>query len=222
MSSKNQRSHAEHTPLPSLGVEESFSDDELDLDDDTDLSYEQSYPPRRTGLATTVKIVLGIAIGIGISFLIGAIQTTSNEPSPLLETGADGTTESDESSDTVVNSRWVVENVTATSPPFLLSSGHSAKETCESQGANRVWVLLSEDDDTRGKCLGRCGPGDHSGSDDDSIGFGEIGRVDGCSRHISGHHCCEKGPRENDPDGVNSCFCWASKLIPVENKKLWQ
>lgn len=242
-SEKQQRSHAQHQPLPSIAVEDSFSDDGMDIDDDsdTDDGYDERSYARKQLFTTICKIVLGIAIGIGVSFLIGGSSTTSSSPGVILPQAAGGgatgtttgnnnsscTTTGISSSSNSVGSMWVVENVTQTSHPFLLMSEHTAKEKCVSQGSNRVWVTTGDDrndndkDTTKGKCLGRCGPGNHRGSDNSSQGFNEIGRVDGCGRHISGRHCCEKGPKEKSPDGVNSCICWASKLIPIEDKVSW-
>jgi len=188
MASIEHPSHAEHQPVPITAEEDYSSDDEDDMSED-DMSYEAKQPCARY---IAIGIAIGITIGVGTGVFIGAsirsqgqVPGQDTPPEPPAPPGID-------------SSSWLVENLPK---HFLLKSENNAKEKCESQGVNRVWVT-NEDDGTEGKCLGKC----HT-------------HHDGCGHH---DRCCHKQSSIIvSPDGIDSCFCWKATLIPVEEQKDW-
>jgi len=222
MSSKNVASRVQHKPVPLTDVEDSFSDDELDEGDAVSES-DQSYTHRRGITMNHCKIFFGIAIGIGVGIIIGG-SISSPGPNQMIPAPADAIPAPADvipaPADAGImgnSSVWLIEDMAESVAPFLLTSENSAKEKCESLGSNRVW-LMTEDDGTKGQCLGRCGNGNAQGSADKSRGSGRI-NVDACGRH---DHCCHSKSLAKSPDDIDSCVCWASTLIPVEDKVYWK
>lgn len=202
MASMKHPSHVEHQPVPK-SEDEHFSDNEDDMSYADDMSYEANRP---CGRKIFIGIAIGIAIGICAGVLIGASiwsqGPTPGQDTPPAPAGLD-------------SSSWLVEGLTT---QFLLKSKDTAKDKCESQGSNRVWVA-SGDNDTKGKCLGRCGDGNRQGADDDNRGDGQS-HHDACGRH---DHCChQQSSLLVSPDNADSCLCWEAILISVEEQKDWE
>jgi len=215
MSSKNVASRVQHKPVPLTDVEDYFSDDELEEGDAVSES-DQSYTHRKGLTMNHCKIFFGMAIGIGVGIIIGGSISSSGQtqmipaPADVIPAPADAGIMGN-------SSVWLIESMPDSVPPFILTSENSAKEKCESQGSNRVWLMI-EDDGTKGQCLGRCGNGNAQGSGDKSRGSGRIS-LDACGRN---GHCCHSKSLTRSPDDIDSCICWASTLIPVEDKVYWK
>lgn len=217
---------------------------EIDAGDGLSFGVFKRSSARRSRWTIVCTLVLGIIIGIGIGFFVSK-SASSAQQSPSLQAGSfsafagpaypceptDALAKPTDAPENVAASphpppqsgggNWVVENVTACQAPFLLASFPSAQDKCESQGKNRVWVPSPATPSIGGKCLGRCGWGDRSGADDDTRGNHKEGR-DACGHSVRHHHCCEEGPKEDDPDGVNSCICWRGRLMKAEEEKDWR
>jgi len=90
----------------------------------------------------------------------------------------------------------------------ILQSKELGEKDCLLQGGNKVWQSSG---DSGGSCYGRCGYGDQSTSDDDTVG----GPVRGKGPCGNDRRCCHRDPIDM-ADGSIGCLCWISLVKQVE------